>query len=873
MSMKKWAAGPVLTALLFFNYSFAAAASPDEAATLAERGWDFLNHPPSVYSKEKREGPPEAYYEPVCDSPQAAVLLFEKAVSLDAYSARGWLGWGQALERLALCPAGSEISWLEQRLGNSYYDDNLPKPRRYKAKPAQAIKGSYALAAEKYRKVVALEPDNAAALQYLAANLMVRVRAEENQGAARDLAMEAFGLYSRLAELSPEDKKPEALRISGQVRLNYLPYEPDGKIWADLLAESRMILKSYAELLKEGEGLKFFRDPATETIEMFKWTAGECSIDDREKRKAILKASIESQDHFKLKRPDLEEVLNLDILAQTYLSLASLEEDDQIWRQHIARAEELFVLADQKRSDDTAPSRTFMELLREAEAEKKTDRRLILVDKALTIMAELEETQWIVTDAERGTRLINPATARLTMGYFMAAYLLPEGEKKAEIIEIADSRFEQGLAQTVGDELLRHLLGSLWAGSQIRRIIYEDDPQSAVGRLAELEDKIVQIGAVSQYRNESLNILTAGLESAARTVKNPEMQKLFLKTIVNYFGKHGIDELSLIFDGQGLYSRLVNVRLRLALLSSGGPLIDDGLINYTEALIIQDKKLTDNLRSPSVPNFNFNPDGSFDLAQMMVWAYTTGNGRDYLTEALIHYRHYFNSLPDGYDSWPRDGWPAEMKDGSRGAQGYRDVLTPLIAVKVREVHQALMDYEMTDWDCIQMGGLLRFLLASNYLTEEYQALYRQRAEDYFQLVVNSEDFSPKGLKDPEKSDLKAENKTAIENRRYEKSLALTELGLLWAEKALAENKESGLPPRTRQIWEEAEKIRPGSSRYARARWAAWRGEREEMLNNLRHGQQETQGLLYPPFKAAVQDPAFADYKDFPYFKRAWYGLD
>ena len=113
-----------------------------------------------------------------------------------------------------------------------------------------------------------------------------------------------------------------------------------------------------------------------------------------------------------------------------------------------------------------------------------------------------------------------------------------------------------------------------------------------------------------------------------------------------------------------------------------------------------------------------------------------------------------------------------------------------------------------------------------------------------------------------------------ESDLYELTLAMSELALVLSEQTLGNAdqrnqklKEAG------DFWEQSEKIRPGSSRYARARWSAHLGDLEGVKKNLAHNLTDHRALLFPALAEAREDPALAAYINEPWFEKCWYGFE
>jgi tetratricopeptide (TPR) repeat protein len=150
------------------------------------------------------------------------------------------------------------------------------------------------------------------------------------------------------------------------------------------------------------------------------------------------------------------------------------------------------------------------------------------------------------------------------------------------------------------------------------------------------------------------------------------------------------------------------------------------------------------------------------------------------------------------------------------------------------------------WYKYQLACFLRLAAASGYLPEEEQMAYWRYALSILQ-------------------DAKSENSPLMGPILAEEGLIAAELNLLspLAAKSLVAEAEN--------LWQTAEKISPGSSHYARARWAGWQGDRENLEKSLNHPAAWEDELIWPNFNQAVNDPAFRPYRGEAFFKKAWFG--
>jgi hypothetical protein len=152
------------------------------------------------------------------------------------------------------------------------------------------------------------------------------------------------------------------------------------------------------------------------------------------------------------------------------------------------------------------------------------------------------------------------------------------------------------------------------------------------------------------------------------------------------------------------------------------------------------------------------------------------------------------------------------------------------------------------WYQLKLASFLRLAAATGYPPEEEQMAYWRLALD---LLRQAESKEPAGL------DL---------------GLILAEEGLVLAElNLLNPTPDPALLKEALSLWDQAEKLAPGSSHYARARWAAWRGDLAEMKKSLAHPPALEDNFTWPSFREAISDPAFRAYREEPWLKAAWFG--
>ena len=868
---------------IIFGCSAFSFASDDslEAEGLTEQAWHTLwpaTAPNKEALKEKEPAAPRINYGGTCDAPEVAASLFEKAASLDQSSVKIWLGWGRALERLALCPAGSEYSWMEMRLGLNIHENNI-RPRRNPPRATEMVKKAYGAAAEKFARAAELEPDNVDVLQSWGQNLMKRAKAETKVEPSRLLAEEAFEKYARLASLHPDSARD--LEKWGQAMLEYIPYEPEEVLWKKLLSEAEdKIWRAFKMkgALNAGQNNKILEE-SQRAVDAYQNVINNCGDHEKDKTKVLLTSILEKMSPYELEKRDSDERLFVNqayyyysALGELYLSLSLVEADEKQWRQSLEKAKEKFESANQNESKYSGRSDWYAMLIRTAEKEKNPHRRQLMLEEALAIMDKMELPSWKVSD-ESGS-MLNPKALSLASRYMMASYMLPMGEKRDRALKKAGIIFANGLEETKDDEFLPNLVKSTWGQVILKQSEYSDDPAYIKTVMATSEEKFSLLRYSSSSPNEFLHNYSSALNRSAEAVKNPEIRKIYWLEIIKAFEKYGVNDSQLIYDKFIMYDILINAHLNLALLGDLDNVNGDAsMMHLINALMIYPDKMT----SPkAVKAPYFFPmgweDKQIDLAHILMWAEGHLKDRNMASWALMIYRDYFNSFPEeqeGQNLFNR--FPSSPPNKS--SHTFQDAWSAGIAYKMQGIHQALLGQDLGDWGEIQLAGLYRFLVASKFLSKEYRELYFQRAAAYYRAVLAREKEIPTEAESggPDGQPDFAKKQDAL-NRAYECSLARSELGLLLAEEALANDPKASWPEEAEKLWAEAEQILPGSSRYARARLAAWRGEKAEMIEYLRHGPDEARLLIYPSFDEARQDPAFADFRDSEWFRQVWYGL-
>lgn len=189
---------------------------------------------------------------------------------------------------------------------------------------------------------------------------------------------------------------------------------------------------------------------------------------------------------------------------------------------------------------------------------------------------------------------------------------------------------------------------------------------------------------------------------------------------------------------------------------------------------------------------------------------------------------------------------------------HQDRLTGTLNQYVNRLFSMMPPEGLPPWYKLRLASFLRLSAASGYLPLEEECAYFRLS---YRLL----------------------GQALLETRQNqgEQTLAswiLAEQGLVLAESTLSSRDDPGsLALRERALasatalWAVAEEGLPGSSSWARARWAAWGGDKESLTRLLAHGAAEGDGSLWPSFQEAALEPAFREYRDLPWFKKAWFG--
>jgi hypothetical protein len=156
------------------------------------------------------------------------------------------------------------------------------------------------------------------------------------------------------------------------------------------------------------------------------------------------------------------------------------------------------------------------------------------------------------------------------------------------------------------------------------------------------------------------------------------------------------------------------------------------------------------------------------------------------------------------------------------------------------------------WYGLQLASFFRRAAVSGYLPPEEEGAY-------FRLALRALSEAEETLKNS------SDGKELL-------PFVLSEKGLALAESTLSDpSKGKDTLSLARKLWDEADSLKARSSGYARARWAAWSGSREDLEKLLAHDARDEDTLLWPGFSEALQEPAFRSYTGDHRFKALWFG--
>lgn len=894
----------------------AAADTKKEAAALSKKAW-AINPGPWELMKANFEGNSSSpkYYG--CDAPEVARELFLKAVELDPSLAEAWRGLGQATEHLGGCSRPDAEQWLERRWLGPDQEQKSPDPERQELRKA-ALALTIADAEPMYKRAVEIDPKDYRNWQAWWVILLSQAGIEKDAQKRGEIRALASKNFESAAELKPDD--PEIFLYWGSSLLDLLSAEKDPEAWLAILNEAKEALTRYADLSPlekpEKDGLlNNSKAGAWSAVADMLYRVSQGTDLAPDQAKSLLELSLEGRlQAFKLE-PD--SAYNLAHLGMVHLSLAATEKEAAVWREYLTQAKKYHIQSFQPPKFDAGYStgawitRNWLRLSRQLNNEEKrqafTLAALDILDQqgleAVEVLGDFNQISASLNSRLRNECLEKPITSdfiRLNI-----AGLLPSGLQRDKILAEAEAGLNKNISQidrnnrseTLQDwgDILMWLAATETAPDKIESLTSQAQAKYQLAA-AEAED----IRAV--YRRQSRACQLASKESKDWDRKRDwlksaiKYQKLALTEKPDHFGLMSQDKSLDYFDLISLarmYYQLPEVdktlsgreeryrRLAIELTLKAAEL-DEGHEIWMTLL-----KHVDRYFLPAQLLAAFSLDSR---KRHMNWDFD----RHYLARAMGLYRRVFQLLPSQSDWVELDGKPKALASNGMTAAGqapetYQGHITKKVAALMEQIVQVCEPKTMDAWDLAQLAGLHRYLAASGLLTPEYRLLYWQRAEKMLRQALELEADTAAALGNapagppPEPGDqlihdlapgqTRPPNLAEQEGRIYDLTLATTELGLLLAERTLwDEDQKSARLKEAEELWARAEKLRPGSSRYARARWAAWRGDLKTLKENLGHNRNDTQALLYPTLEAAREDPALADYVNEPWFRQSWYGF-
>ncbi|MDR2405576.1 MAG: hypothetical protein LBE27_04315 [Deltaproteobacteria bacterium] len=196
----------------------------------------------------------------------------------------------------------------------------------------------------------------------------------------------------------------------------------------------------------------------------------------------------------------------------------------------------------------------------------------------------------------------------------------------------------------------------------------------------------------------------------------------------------------------------------------------------------------------------------------------------------------------------------------RPAATHREMLSGTLNQHMLRLFSMLPPQSLPPWYKLRLASFLRRTASTGYLPREEECAYFRLA---YRILDEALDDLPIHLED-----------------MFLSPLILSEQALILGESTLSLDPEDKTPlseanlQEARTMWDKAESEGSGSSLWARARWAAWSRDEEALKGYLSQSSaQVSQGdaFYWPSFSEAALEPAFRDFRDQPWFKKAWFG--
>ncbi len=879
-----------------------------EAAALTEEGWDILTRP-------RFSAADPLWYEETCDRPEAAGMRFRRAAELDPTNAAAWRGWGRSIEQFGPCRGAASPTWAQKHGLDPLWDE---PPRVGEPRPAVPL-NVLVEAEEKFRKAAELAPLDSGIWADRGSNLLRRAALEKDASRRREMIAEASEYFNRVIELKPND--PEIWQAWGRRLFEAAVSEDDPARWSALLAEAEKCWGRSVDLFPSSspdavDPVPRRKIEAWRVLSALQASAGFQPGISPEKRLALREAALKSQERILDVMPKSTEALRE--AARLNLELAELYTAENDWRARLARAVELYELArplkrglyyahrgrtgrgwldTARRVDDPAKRRAIAlaawhisESL-EKERESQKDGR-DPVFGILRTQLMLGQSIYEQSTCDLGPLLperFDPAGSKYPTGRFMmmmeVAALLPDGPEREAMIAEA----EAGFTKLYDSADRSSKAGILTDWGLVLLLPASSEPrmgQAPPGRYQALIARSAE--NLRQAVEESVDRRMTRLRQAEATARLSRAERVSdRKRRLLLAAAEGYEQVLGFGDRRADRAALAAIYYQLAQLESE---------HSPDRRSLTARALDQYFKAAETPEREgrVNSDDSdlyFTLAQVLTteaanrgsqdWLELDRPGRQLLGEAMGFYRRHFFLLPLRNERGSSGG--RSSSSGHRSTdeilnevdifvrnrpKPVRPHLTGQAAREVRQIYQAGDFNRMKAWEFSQLAGLYRHLAASDMLSPAYSRFYRQKAEDLLRRILNWKEQVR--LSDGAYWDWYLQSPD-------QPGLTRSELGLLLAERTLAEPGRKAADLREAEdLWREAEELRPGSSLYARARWAAWRGDvpaMKEHLRRLRMEKEKSGAWLSPDFEVAVDDPALADYVNEPWFRRAWFGFD
>jgi tetratricopeptide (TPR) repeat protein len=239
--------------------------------------------------------------------------------------------------------------------------------------------------------------------------------------------------------------------------------------------------------------------------------------------------------------------------------------------------------------------------------------------------------------------------------------------------------------------------------------------------------------------------------------------------------------------------------------------------------------------------------------------------------------------------WPNPG-DREFLSPEPGAgatlmsAGFQDRFGTSVKMELSRLVNAAKPELLPPWYQYRLAALFRRVAASGYPTKVDQMAFFRLADLYLTSALEALSATREGPRagpGPEAGPGPAQEPGPEAGAGWVRGPRVTLASLIHAERGLLFSEMSLLVRKDREYllrsaegsWELAESESPGSSRYSKARWAAWTEGKKALIPMLAHTVDEQTNLLWPSLGEARLEPAFRDLIDQHWFKTAWFGYD